>query len=102
MLEKGRWLSAAGFASAMLIIAFCIEPADKGSIRPCQQIGRGRQISRFRQMLVLMLLLGMLVFTVRYAEFGYAEKTLTRSPASQGDINDNRHEDNTDVTGRVI
>lgn len=102
MLEKGRWLSAAGFASAMLMIAFCIEPADRYGIRPGQQTGRGRQISRFRQMLVLMLLLGMLVFTVRYAEFGYAEKTLTWSPASQGDINDNRHEDNTVVTGRVL
>ena len=67
MLERGRLLSAAGFAASMMVLAMCIEPEGTGAV------WHRKLIIRYRQVLVIMLLLGMMTFTARYAFYGYAE-----------------------------
>ena len=67
MLERSRYLGAAGFAASMVVLAMCIEPSDSVHIQ------KDKRMARFRQGLVLSMLIGMLVFSVKYAEFGLAE-----------------------------
>lgn len=80
MLEKNRFMSAAVFTAAMLLLALCIEPDDQDRLK-----NRSR-IARFRQMIIVMLLSGMLAFSINYAGFVYAERYAGRMTNTKGTV----------------
>ena len=80
MLEKSRLLSSAAFIASMLTVAACIEPEDK------VRSGKSCRIIRFRQLLVLMLLSGLLIFSINYAGFTYADRYMRGSTRVKGTV----------------
>ena len=73
MLERSRFISAAAFTAAMLTAALSVEPYDK------TVPGKSGRVIRFRQMLVIMLLSGLVIFSINYIGFRYAERYVTGS-----------------------
>lgn len=80
MLEKSRFLSAAAFTAAMLLVAVFIEPDDQN--KQCKL----HRIIHFRQLLVIMLLSGMLIFSISYAVFTYADRHVAGSTRLKGTV----------------
>ena len=80
MLERSRFISAAAFTAAMLTAALSVEPYDK------TVPGKSGRVIRFRQMLVIMLLSGLVIFSINYIGFRYAERYVTGSTRVMGTV----------------